>query len=1145
MKYHSDFVHLHVHTQYSLLDGACRVKELVKKAAEYKMPALAMTDHGNLFGTVDFYQTAVKYGVKPIIGCEIYVAPNSRHDRTPHQSGTSHLLLFAKDEVGYKNLSKLVSAGYLEGFYYRPRIDKEILVKHREGLLASSACLRGAVPQCLRKGDYNAALRAADELHNIFGKGNFYLEIMQHGIADQQIVNEGLVRLGKELNLPLIATNDVHYLYQEQARGHEILLCVQTQSQLSDPKHMRMSSDQFFFKSPELMAREFSWAPDALTNTLELADKCNLDLRFDQIHLPRYDPPGGMSKEDFLYELCLNGIPERYGSVNDEINDRLQHEFMIIKKMGFVSYFLIVWDLIHYAKQRGIPVGPGRGSAAGSIVSYLLGITNLDPLKYGLLFERFLNPDRSGMPDIDIDFCFERRPEVIEYVTKKYGKDNVAQIITFGTMQARAAVRDVGRVLGVSYDDVDKIAKMIPAEPGITLKQALEVEPRLSNLYDDDNTAADILDTAQVLEGLNRHASIHAAGVVIGDLPLTEYVPLFKSSDGQVTTGFSMDGIAKMGLLKMDFLGLRTLTVVSRTVNWVKKTRDIDIKIDKIKINDPKTFELLGKAQSAGIFQLESAGMRELLKKIKPTVFEDLIAILALYRPGPMGSGMLDDFIQRKKGVVEVVYPHPKLKDVLRDSFGIILYQEQVMQMASVLAGFTMTQADHLRRAMSKKIQSVMEQMRRDFVKGCLTTSDIPEDEANSLFDLIDYFSGYGFNRSHSAAYALISYQTAYLKANFTVEFMCALLTCEKDNIDKVVEYVKESEQIGITILPPDVNESFVEFSVIDNHTIRFGLLAVKHVGETAIESIVLQRKEGGPFKSLYNFCERVDLRLVNRKVLESLIKCGAFDSFKVFRSQLMAIVGKALEIGNNAQKEKASGQVSFFGMAGDLGGFKKESEIMPDINEWTKNQILTFEKSILGFYISGHPLEHYTVEIKEFADYTTKNIKKATDGQEIKIVGIINNIKLTTTRKTNERMAIVRIEDMEGEIECVVFPSGYSSLANILVEGEVVVVIGRVGFRDELANIVVNDMRRIDEVYKAIKAINVNILSPDEKVLCRLKDKLSHFPGQTPVYLKMNAHKYKSVKILVGEDLFVTPSELLVNEIKDMVGPENFSVTI
>lgn len=1111
------------------------------------MPALGMTDHGNMFGAVDFYQTAVKAGIKPIIGCEAYVATQgSRREKTPRQKGSvSHLVLFAKNEIGYKNLIKLVSKGFLEGFYYFPRMDKEILREHSEGLLCTSACLKGEVAWNLMQGNYNAALKAADDLSNIFGKGNFYLELMDHGLGEQKQVNEGILKISKDLSLPLVVTNDVHYLDQSNYTAHEALLCIQTQTMLNDPNRMRLKTDQFFFKDPALMYKEFGWIPQALKNTVEISEKCNLKMDFDKIHLPRFDPPDGQTKEAYLRQLCEEGFARRFAKVTPELRDRLEYEIKMIEKMGFVSYFLIVWDFIHYAKQKNIPVGPGRGSAAGSLVSYLLGITDLDPIKYGLLFERFLNPDRAGMPDIDIDFCYERRGEVIEYVTQKYGKENVAQIITFGTMQARAAIRDVGRVMGAAYSDVDKIAKLIPTELGITLEDALIKEPQLAKLCRDDEVANRIIETAKVLEGLNRHASTHAAGVVIADKPLTEYVPLFKTSDDQITTGFSMDGIAKIGLLKMDFLGLRTLTVISEAVKLIKKRHGVELEISKITLDDKKTYEMLGAANSFGVFQLESGGMRELLKKIKPSEFEDLISILALYRPGPMGSGMLDDFIKRKRGEVEIKYDHPKLEPILKATYGIIVYQEQVMQIPVALAGFSLVQADHLRRAMSKKIASVMDQMRKDFVEGCRKVSNIDDKRANKLFDLIDYFSGYGFNRSHSAAYALITYQTAYLKANYPVEFMCALLTSEKDNSDKVVEYVRESEAMGLTVRPPDINASVKEFSVIDDKTIQFGLLAVKNVGSTAIDSIVEARQAQGPFTSVFDLCKRVDLRLANRKVVESLIKCGALDLLGSPRAPLYAVMEKALEIGSKYQQEKASGQVSFFDMGLDVGNFNEGSEALPDIKEWHQTQILAYEKEILGFYISGHPLSHYKVETKEFADYSVKNLMYAAEGQEVKLVVLISNVKLTNTKKTNERMAILLIEDLDAQVEGVVFPSSYVPIAQYLVAGDVVYLRGKVSLRDGQPKLIVNDVKPIVDVYQEIKSIKVDLSSVGQGALEDLRQRLAHYPGKTPVYLKVNTQTHKSVQILVGEDLFVAPTEALMNEIKDIVGNEKFSVSL
>ncbi len=1144
---HTDFVHLHVHSQYSLLDGACRLNNLVRKAVEYGMPAVAVSDHGNMFGAIEFYQEAIKAGIKPILGYESYIVTRgSRLEKRPRQKGTvAHLNLYACNNEGYHNLLKLVSSGYLEGFYYYPRIDKEILSKYAGGLIGTSSCIKGEIPWHLIQGNYNEALKAADDMIQIFGKGNFYLELMDHGLPEQKRMNEGLLKISKQLGIPLIVTNDVHYLEQSQAIAHEVLVCIQTQSVLSDENRMRMKSDQFYFKSPEQMRKDFMWAPaEALLNTMEIAEKCNINLEFDKIHLPKFDPPAGKTKEEFLRELCMEGLKKRYPHVTDEIRQRLEHELSIIEKMGFVGYFLIVWDFINYAKRQGIPVGPGRGSAAGSLVSYLIGITNLDPIKYGLLFERFLNPDRSGMPDIDIDFCYERRGEVIEYVNKKYGRENVAQIITFGTMQARAAIRDVGRVLGVPYSEVDKIAKLIPSELGITLDDALEKEPRLAELCKHDENAAKIIEIARILEGLNRHVSTHAAGVVISDKPLNEHMPLFKTSDGQITTGYAMKEIAKIGLLKIDFLGLRTLTVIDKAVKLIEKRHGIRLDMNNIPLDDKNTYELLSRANSFGVFQLESAGMRELLKKIKPTEFEDIIAVLALYRPGPMGSGMLDDFIKRKKGLVKFNYDHPKLEPILKETYGIIVYQEQVMKIPVALAGFSMTEADHLRRAMSKKIASVMDKMRVRFVEGCKKYSQISEAMANKLFDLIDYFSGYGFNRSHSAAYAMVSYQTAYLKANYPVEFMCALLNSEQNNTDKIVEYVKECESMGIKILPPDINESIKDFDVVEDNVIRFGLLAVKNVGSTAIDSIVEQRRHGR-YVSLYDFCERVDLRLVNKKVIESLIKCGAFDCFGVYRSQLMAIVEKALEIGARKQKEKALGQVSFldFVSPSDRGGSKVGE--LPDIKEWRKKQMLAFEKEILGFYVSGHPLSHYQVEIREFTDISIKDLKNAIDGEDVRLVGIINQVKLTTTRKGKERMAILRIEDMDAEVEVVVFPSAYKTLEVYIKEGEVIFLKGKVSFRDEEVSIIAEDMRRIHDVYQAIKSVNLNLSDVSEDNLIELKKKLERSPGSIPVYLHMNTKSNKGVEVVVGEDLFITPNENLIADIKELVGEKNFSVNL
>lgn len=1140
----AEFIHLHVHTQYSLLDGACRINELVKKAVAAEMTALAMTDHGNMFGAIDFYQACSKNKIKPIIGCETYLTTGSRFDRNSDQRSICHITLLAADNTGYSNLMKLVSAANIEGFYYKPRIDKEILARHAKGLIGTSGCLKGEVCGYLLKGNFEAALTAADEYRQIFAPGHYYIEVMDHGLIEQKKVNEQLIKIAQHLNLPLVATNDVHYLDHSQHIAHDTLLCIQTQTTVSDPNRMRFGSDQFYFKSPDEMKRTFAWAEDAVNNTLVIAEQCNVKLDFDQYHLPVYAPPDGLTPNQYLLNLCRQGLARCYGQTSPELEKRLAHELKTIEDMGFVSYFLIVWDFIHYAKSIGVPVGPGRGSAAGSLVSYLLGITDLDPIKYGLLFERFLNPGRRSMPDIDIDFCYERRGEIIDYVTRKYGSTNVAQIITFGSMQAKAAVRDVGRAMGMGYSDVDRIAKLIPNEIGITIDEALNIEPQLKELVLVDKTAGQLLETAKVLEGLNRHASIHAAGVVISDKPLTEYVPLFKGADGQVTTAFDMDGISKIGLLKMDFLGLRTLTVITDALKLIKIHRGIDIDINTVPLDDPKAYAMLSQANALGVFQLESGGMRDLLKKMKPSEFEDLIAILALYRPGPMGSGMLDDFIKRKRGENKITYPHPMLEEVLKPTYGIILYQEQVMQIASTLAGFDMAQADDLRKAMGKKIPAEMAKMRSYFVAGCAKHSSIPEHEANALFDLIDYFAGYGFNRSHSAAYALITYRTAYLKANYPTEFMCALLTSERDNTEKVVEYVKGAEAMGIAVLPPDVNASNAQFAVTGDKTIRYGLLAVKNIGALAIESIAASRQQDGKFVSLFDFSRRVDLRLNNRKVVESLIKSGAFDSLGCRRAQLNAVLDRALESGTKKQQEVHAGQFSFFSTE-DAGGFGEGDEKLPDIPEWTQAQLLANEKTLLGFYLSGHPLERYKSEIKEFTNYDTATLKNAKEGQSVRLIGLITMVKLATTKKTNERMAILGIEDMAGGMETVVFPSTYQKVIAYLKEGNVVIVSGKVNFRDGAAKMVVEEMAGIDEIYDLIKSIHIDLSKVGKAGFEKLKEKLARFPGKVPVYLQIDTKNYKSVQVLVGKDLFVMPSEVLMEEVKALVGPECFKVTI
>ena len=1149
---HSEFVHLHLHTQYSLLDGACRIPEILAIAKSFKMDSLAITDHGNMFGAIEFYLEAQKAGIKPIIGCEVYVAPQSRLEKSGGgiEDAANHLILLARNEEGYHNLMKLVSIGYLEGFYYRPRIDKEVLAQQASGLIGLSACLKGEIACLLLEKRFNDALKAADTYQNILGKGNFYLEIQGNTIAEQKIVNAGMIKISGELGIPLVATNDVHYPTQDRAAAHEALLCIQTQTTLDNPKHLRFQTDEFYFTSPAEMQQLFSECPQALKNTLEIAARCNLELDFKQMHLPKYSPPGDKNKEEFLLELCEKGLAEKNLRDNPEAQSRLLQELKIIRKMGFISYFLIVWDFIAYAKSQSIPVGPGRGSAAGSLVSYLLGITDLDPLKYGLLFERFLNSERLGLPDIDIDFCYERRQEVIDYVTNKYGQENVAQIITFGTMQARAVIRDVGRVMAVPYVDVDRIAKMIPAEPEMTLKKALESEPELNSLYKHDPQITKLINIALSLEGLNRHASIHAAGVIIADKPLNNYMPVFKTQDDQITTGYSMGTLEKIGLLKVDFLGLRTLTVIDETLKLIKKIRGLQINLEKLPLDDQNTYQLLASSHTVGIFQVESTGMRDLLKKLIPERFEDLIALLALYRPGPIGSGMLDDFMKRKHGVIPIKYEHSKLEPILKETYGIMVYQEQIMQIASVLAGFSLAQADILRKAMGKKIPEVMEKERKNFLIGCIK-NQIKESTASKIFDLIEYFSGYGFNKSHSTAYALISYRTAYLKANYPVEFMAALLTSERDNTDKIVEYVNESLRMGLKVQPPEINESEAFFKVENKETIRFGLLAIKNVGRLAVESIIAQR-EKLKFKSLEDLCQRVDLRLANRKVLESLIKCGALDYFGLSRAKMFASLDLVLAEAQKIKKEKSSGQLSFFDQATESSGFRKTTNHSAACQEWPEPQLLAFEKDMLGFYVSGHPLARYAKALKRFVSCSTASLHEHQDQDMIKIVGLIVKIKQTVTRAKQEKMAILKLEDLDGAVEILVFPRAFAKISSHIQANTIVHIRGILDLKEETPKIIAEDLFPFEEIYKLITAININLSGIRENIFESLKALLEAHRGQVPVYLGLDACLSNKqalaksrVQLIVGEGLYVEPSEQLIQDLDELLGQEHLSLVI
>jgi len=1137
---HANFAHLHLHSQYSLLDGACQVKRLMKTVNKYKMPACAITDHGNMFGAIDFYQQAMAAGVKPIIGCEVYLAPDSRFEKSSHgiQEASFHLILLSKDEEGYRNLIKLVSAGYLEGFYYRPRVDKDLLSKHNKGIIALSACLKGEIPHLIHTGQLDQAKAVSDQMLSIFGRGNFYFELQDNKIQEQYTVNKGLIKLSKELDIPLVATNDVHYLNKDDARAHEALLCIQTQTTLDDPERMKFQTDEFYFKSPDEMKKAFSETPEAIANTIKIVEECNLELDFTKAYLPHYEVPQGTTREELLTKFCKEGLEKRYGKIEENVAKRLNEELEIIKKSDYTSYFLIASDFVGHAKSKGIPVGPGRGSAAGSIVSFALGITDIDPLKYDLLFERFLNPERVSLPDIDIDFCYERRGEVIDYVTSKYSKDNVAQIITFGTMMAKGTVRDVGRVMAMPYADVDKIAKLIPNDLGITIAQAMEQEPELKQLYKNDPQITQLMDMSMSLEGLTRHASTHAAGVVISEEPLINHVPLFKTGDDQITTGYPMTSLEKIGLLKMDFLGLRTLTVIDETLKIIQRTQGTEVKQSEIPMNDPKTFELFCNAATIGIFQLESSGMRDLLRKLKPEKFEDIIAILALFRPGPIGSGMVDDFISRKNGKVDIKYDHPSLEPILKTTYGIIVYQEQVMRIANVLAGFSLAQADLLRRAISKKIPDVISGARNDFINGCVKNK-VDKKIADKVFNLIEYFANYGFNLSHSAAYAMISYRTAYLKANYPVEFMTALLTSEKDNMDKLVLYIDEASRMGIKILPPDVNTSFAKFTVVEND-IRFGLTAVKNVGQGAIDSIIEARKVHKEFKSLYDFCEHIDSRLVNRKVIESMIKCGALDAFGCHRSQLMAILDRAMEVAGGIQKDRMNGQLSFFDTFEDQKSFSKSFQDMPNIPEWPEHQLLSYEKQLLGFYITKHPLARYEKVLANYATCSVTDLSTFRDGDEVFIGGIINKARFTVTKKSGEKMSIVKLEDLNGVLEVLVFPSTFQKVGKLVVEDAIVFFKGRVSLREEEPRLIASDIIPIEEVKaKYTRAINIDLISAglEQKALDSIKGILSNYPGDIPVYLNFVTPEDRRIRVMAGDHLRVQPSDILINKLEELAG--------
>jgi DNA polymerase III subunit alpha len=1093
----NNFVHLHCHSEFSLLDGAARISRLVSRAAELNMPALAITDHGTMFGVIDFYRTAKKAGIKPILGCEVYVSLRSRFQKEARRDdGNYHLVLLAENNTGYRNLMRLVSAGYLEGFYYKPRIDRELLEECSEGLIAMSACLAGEIPSMILSGQPEKAYETARYYNKLFGQDNFYLELHDHGIPEQKTVNEALIKMSGDLGIPLVASNDVHYIAREDNEVHDVLLCIQTGKTVDEPERMKFDSQEFYFKTADEMAARFPACPEAISNSLLIAGRCNVEKDFTQRHLPEFILPAEVDPNNYLKELCYEGLKRRYKDITTEITERLDYELKVIQQMDYSNYFLIVWDLIEYAKREKVIVGPGRGSAAGSLVAYVLGITNIEPLRYGLLFERFLNPERISMPDIDIDFCDDKRDRILSYVCDKYGQERVAQIITFGTMAARAAVRDVGRAMAVPYAEVDRIAKLIPMEPKMTIAKALKQSKDLQALYKEDHIRK-LLDTSMAVEGMPRHASTHAAGVVIAKEPLVNYVPLYKTADSAVVTQFPMMTLEDLGLLKMDFLGLKTLSIIGEALENIERRHSRAIIIDDLPLDDSATYEMLSQGETTGTFQLESTGMRSVLRELMPNKFEDIIAVVALYRPGPMEQ--IPTFVQSKHGRMQIKYSHPVLEPILNETYGVIVYQEQIMEIAARMAGFTLGQADLLRRAIGKKKKEILDQQQELFIEGCIKKG-YSRELGIETYDLILKFASYGFNKSHAAAYAMIAYQTAYLKANYPVEFMAAIMTVYCSNSDKVALYIADCKRMGIEVLPPDINESETYFTVVSDKRIRFGLAAVKNVGLGSIESIISARQEK-PFLSLRDFGSRVDMRSCNRKVLESLVKCGAFDSLEGHRAQYLAILDDVLAQGQSVQRERENGQVSMFSLMDESVQEELLTDNLPPIEPFNNKERLALEKEMLGLYITGHPLETH----RDLLD-TMKNLTRcveladAGDNRHVRVGGIIVDVRRFYTKK-NKQMAFVKLEDLTGSVELVVFPDLFENRCSLLEEDNLLLVEGRTDLKEEEdVKIIVDSLGPLNLEKKYYRLIIDG--DHDQSVLQSLKDTLVAENGEIPVCL-------------------------------------------
>lgn len=1142
------FTHLHVHTEYSLLDGASKIKELIHHTKELGMDSIAITDHGVMYGVIDFYKAAKAEGIKPIIGCEVYVSPGSRFDRevSKGEERYYHLVLLAENDVGYRNLTKIVSRGFTEGYYYKPRVDREILKEYHEGVIALSACLAGEVATKIRQGFYEEAKKAALEHLEIFGEDNYFLELQDHGLEAQQIVNQGLLRMSKETGIPLVATNDIHYVRENDAEAHDILLCIQTGKKVSDENRMRYDGGQYYLKSPKEMETLFPYAKEALENTVRIAERCNVEIVFGEQKVPKFDVPGDFTSYTYLQHLCEEGLYKRYNPVTEELKQRLEYELYTIEKMGYVDYFLIVWDFIKYAKDNGISVGPGRGSAAGSIVSYCLGITNIDPIRYNLLFERFLNPERVSMPDIDVDFCYERRQEVIDYVVRKYGKEKVTQIVTFGTMAARMVIRDVGRALDMPYALTDRVAKMIPMGTNghnITIEEALNISTDLKKSYLEEEDVHYLIDMSKKLEGLPRHVSMHAAGVVIGKQPIDDFVPLSRGAENAITTQFTMTTIEELGLLKMDFLGLRTLTVIQDAVRNIKQAKGIDIDVDHLDMDDKDVYDLLCSGQTEGVFQLESAGMRSFMKELKPRNLEDVIAGISLYRPGPMD--FIPYYIKGKNNPENITYDCPQLERILEPTYGCIVYQEQVMQIVMELAGYTLGRSDLVRRAMSKKKGDVMQKERQNFVygnesegvPGCIKRG-IDEATANKIFDEMTDFAKYAFNKSHAAAYAVVAYQTAYLKCHYPKEFMAALITSVLERTDKVSEYIAHCRKLKIAILPPNINEGYSWFSV-SGGAVRYGLSALKSVGRQVIDAVVEEREKNGIYKDLKDFISRLSSKEVNKRTIESFIKSGAFDCFPANRRQMMMVYVQVIDTVNQEKKSAMTGQMSLLDFLGEEE--KKDFAVKyPDVSEYDKEEMLAYEKEMLGVYVSGHPLEDYQDLMDNNIDATTHDFLPDPDtGESIAkdqmmytLGGMIatKTVKLT---KTNQNMAFLTLEDLLGSIEVIVFPKKYEEYRNILDQDAKLFVYGRAQISEDAGKLILEKAIPFANVPRKVYLQCQNKLDYKEKEQ-KIYEIIDNYSGDSPIIICLKDERQRKE---LGKQFCISISNAAIKELKSLLG--------